>query len=591
MNIYVIVLVLTSALLYYILLKKQRREERLPRNTANLTEFTLELLTMRIREEVNEVLNSDIDVVGLDRNEIIKRKKQQSRLRRATREACLGDAGDGEFLKEYIKDILQKSLGINEQTITKVISFDNPDRMTAQEVFEYMYMIYRRIYGLHVFERLVEDYGWNEPEYDEEGRAYYCVTDADIRNAWADCEYCGEYVDMLEVLTQRCYEILYGHDAADILIMDEDIDGVSGGVGGHTRIEYNYLEELMSESPLHAGDVNSYDVIYCVFRGRLIRMRFLSFGCAKTLERVVKNIYRYNSKATLSKRNPVLNASLKNNSRVVAARPPVSDSWAFYVRKFASTDARKIESLITDRNCDRVIELLKNITKAELNFVVSGNTGGGKTTLVKSLIGYINPAYALRVIETSFELNINNLYPDRNVHVMQERGDFTVYDAIAASKKMDTDVLILGEVNEPKIAGAFIQVAQSGSRMAITTLHHETTHKLIDYLRNALVSEFGISDVRIAEKQVVDSINFDIHMVHDSTGHHYVERITEIVPYEPKALPDDPNAAAKEFYTRMLDPRLYELHDIIIFDKAAGEYRTVGEVSPYAAMRMKEACL
>ena len=394
---------------------------------------------------------------------------------------------------------------------------------------------------------------------------------------------------MLETLAQRCYEVLYGHDVADILIMDPDIDGVSGGVGGRTRIEYNYLEELMcgGDDMLRAPD--SYDVIYCVWAGRLIRMEFLSFGNEQTLERVVKNIYRFNTKTFLSKKNPVLNASFRNNSRIVVSRPPVSDSWAFFVRKFASTNARSIESLITDDGSEMVIALLKAIVKAEVNFVVSGNTGGGKTTLVKSLVEYINPAYALRVIESSFELNINNLYPERNVHVMQERGDFTLYDAIAASKKMDTDVLILGEVNEPKVAGAFIQVAQSGSRMAITTLHHETTAKLIDYLRNALVSEFGISDVRIAEKQVVDSVNFDIHMVHDVDGHHFIERITQIIPSEDGPLPMEQGAAEREFYRRMTQPHGYELRDIIVFDREERRYVRVGEVSPGMGAKMQKA--
>ena len=526
-------------------------------------------LAEAVRNAVNEVLNTDLDGSGLTETEIRKRKRQQAKLRLSTRQACFGDTGSSEYLKEYIKELLINRLGVNESTICGLIPFNESDSMTATEIFEYMYMIYRRHYGIHVFGRMVKDHGFNEAKADEEGRPVYSIDEADIRRAFSDCGLEPDYTDMLDALTQRCYERLYGHDVADLLIMDPDIDGVSGGVGGCTRIEYSYLEELMSPGACGGKKVNSYDVIYCVFRGRLIRLKFLSFGREETLERVVKNIYRYNSKTTLSKRNPVIHASMKNNSRIVVARPPVSDSWAFYVRKFASTDARKIESLITDINAERVIALLKSIVKAECNFVISGNTGGGKTTLLKSLIGYINPSYTLRVIESSFELNINNLYPDRNVHVIQERGDFTIYDAITASKKMDTDVLILGEVNEPKVAGAFIQVAQSGSRMAITTLHHETTQKLIEYLRNALVCEFGLTDVHVAQKQVIDSVSFDVHMVHDVTGHHFIERITQIIPSQK----DDQ----------------YELRDIVVFDTERKMYRFVGEVSPSPFAFLKEA--
>lgn len=569
MNVYIcIAITLALAVPVYFILRSQNTGEK--KAAFPESHYRFDNLTSELKSAVNEILNADLSGLHISASEVHKRKTQQAKLRIATRRACLGDSGEGEYLKEYIKELLQSRLGISETTICKVIPFNESERMSAQEIFEYMYMIYRRVFGVHVFRHLEEDFALTAPESDDEGRQVYRITEEKMRNAYAQCSYEGDYVDMLETLTQRCYEVLYGHDVADLLIMDSDIDGVSGGVGGRTRTEYNYMEELLGSSGKKAD--NSYDVIYSVYRGRLVRMQFMSFGRELNLERVVKNIYRYNTKTTLSKRNPVLNASFRNNSRIVVARPPVSDSWAFYVRKFASTDARKIESLITDRGADKVIAFLKQIVESELNFVISGNTGGGKTTLLKALIGYINPSYALRVIESSFELNINNLYPDRNVHVMQERGDFTVYDAIAASKKMDTDVLILGEVNEPKVAGAFVQVAQSGSRMAITTLHHETTQKLIEYLRNALVSECGISDVHVAEQQVIDLISYDIHMVHDVTGHHFIERITRIDRYRDGVIPEDSSEAAREFYRRMTSPETYRLTDVVVFDRERREY-------------------
>ncbi len=522
MNFYAafVILALTADVLAAAIMMRKKTSRKVQQVQIGDFSETLE----RLRQSINDFLDTDYSDVRLKKDEADKSRRQQTKLRVCIRQACLGDTGSAEYLKEHIKETLQHKLGIGERNICSIISFNDSRYMSAAELFEYMYMIFKRKYGVHVFRHMEEELKMIHCRDDY--NCGFCVSEGDIRRAYSECEYRGNYADMLETLTQRCFEKLYGHDSADLLISDSDIDGVSGGVGGRTRYEYNYLEELLNPRPEDKDVCNSYDVIYCVYKGKLIRMKFLGFGSEQTLERVVKNLYRYNSRYTLSKRNPVLQATLKNNSRVVVARPPVSDSWAFYVRKFTSSDAKKIESLITDRNSDKVIALLKSIVESESNFVISGNTGGGKTTLLKSLIGYINPQYALRVIESSFELNINNLYPTRNVHAMQERGDFTIYDAITASKKMDTDVLILGEVNEPKVAGAFIQVAQSGSRMAITTLHHETTGKLIEYLRNALVSEFGISDVRVAEKQVVDSIQFDVHMVHDVSGHHFIERIT-----------------------------------------------------------------
>lgn len=527
-------------------------------------------LVSMVRQKIGEWIDEEPKI---RKSDDMKRKVLRARLKNAVREACLGDFGDREFLKDFIREILQNDLNINETTINEVFDFDESVYMSATEVFEYLYAIYTRVFGIHIFSHLVEDFGWDRDKVDEKGRKRGMIDEERVRKAFDECMYEGCFTDKLEMLTQRCYECLYGHDVADILIMDPDIDGVSGGTGGKTRTEYNYLEELFGQD--RHEEANIWDTVYCVFRGKLIHMRFMSFEKQENLERIVKNIYRYNSRTSLSKRNPVLQSSMKNNSRVMVARPPVSDGWTFFVRKFSSSDAGDINTLITDSGCGFVIELLKRIVGAELNFVVSGNTGGGKTTLVKALIEYINPQFALRVVESNFELNINNLYPDRNVHVMQERGDFTIHDAIAASKKTDTDVLILGEVNEPKLAGAFIQVAQSGSRMAITTLHHETTRKLIEYMRNALVCEWGISDISVAEKQVVDSISFDIHMIHDVKGHHYIERITQIIPA------DEENA---EGMGDQSSGKTYSLVNIIEFDLKENCYKICSDIKGKAAL-------
>ena len=543
--------------------------------------FHFDVLCEACEECINEVANMDYNEMNLNREERMKRERQQARLRRATREACLGDAGDRDFLKDYIKDTLQKRLGVDEATINQVIPFSNPDAMTAVEKFEYLYTLYKREFAFRIFGRMVRDFHWDEPKPTADGRYIYCIDDDDIERAYSECQFVGNYNDRLDTLVQRVFETLYGNDVADIVIMDESLDGVSGGVGGRTRVEYNYLEELVSaENP---GDLASrlYDTVYCVLHGKTIRLKFLSFRNEETLKSVVKKVYQYEIKKTLSKKNPILHGTMKNNSRVVVSRPPVSDGWQFYIRKFDSADAKHIETLITHMGRGIVITLLKAITRGELNFVVSGDMGSGKTTMLKSLVGFMNPLFTIRTAETSFELNLNNLYPERDIHCMQERGEVTIYDIITGTKKMDTDIMIVGEVNEPKIAGAYVQVAQSGSRMAVTTLHHKTTEKLIEYLRNALVEEFGINDVNIAEKQIVEIINFDVHTEKDLNGNFFIRRITEIVPSEDKPYPTGQDAARLEYYKRSTDRHFYTLRDIINFDHDNMRYVVSNNISDY----------
>lgn len=547
--------------------------------------INLDMVLTECRLFINETVSRDYTELHLNREETIKREKQQARLKRALREACLGDVGDREYMKEYIKEFLQKRMQIDNENICRLIKFDIPSLMNAQDKFEYMYVLYSRKYGNRCFSKMAEDFGWADPEKEKVADTPLCITDDDINAAYDAMSPGGKFTDRLDMLSQRIYQKLYGHDCADLLIMDESVDGVSAGVGGRSRVEYDYMKELEGSDDMSHTSMN-YETLYSVLHGKLIRLKFLSFEREENLKRVVKNIYRYNIRTSLSRKNPIIHGTLKNGSRIVAARPPVSDGWAFYVRKFKSSDARKISSLITHKNAETVIELLRLITGGEMNFCISGPMGGGKTTLLKSLVGFMDPKYTIRVAESSFELNLNNVYPERNIHMMQERGDFSIYDIITGTKKMDTDILIVGEVNEPKIAGAYVQVAQSGSRMAVTTLHHETTDKLIEYLRNALVAEFGISDVKVAEKQVVDILNFDVHMVHDVDGNFYIERITEIIPREREDYPEKTQDAIKEYFVRSTDRYLYRLRNIIRFEKDTMSYRFCADISDYTKTRI-----
>ena len=45
-------------------------------------------------------------------------------------------------------------------------------------------------------------------------------------------------------------------------------------------------------------------------------------------------------------------------------------------------------------------------------------------------------------------------------------------------------------------------------------------------MRNALLKGAGFASEQIATEQVVEALNFDIHMETDKSGHRYIERIT-----------------------------------------------------------------
>ncbi len=77
-----------------------------------------------------------------------------------------------------------------------------------------------------------------------------------------------------------------------------------------------------------------------------------------------------------------------------------------------------------------------------------------------------------------------------------------------------------------------IQAAQVASKFTLFTHHAKTFPNLVTALRNSMLRSGVFTNEIVAEEQVVQVLNFDIHLVKDFKGRRYVERITECIPVE-----------------------------------------------------------
>ena len=79
-----------------------------------------------------------------------------------------------------------------------------------------------------------------------------------------------------------------------------------------------------------------------------------------------------------------------------------------------------------------------------------------------------------------------------------------------------------------------IQAAQVASKFTLFTHHAKTFPNLVTALRNSMLRTGVFKNEKTAEEQVVQVLNFDIHLTKDFRGKRYVERITECIPIEDK---------------------------------------------------------
>lgn len=151
-----------------------------------------------------------------------------------------------------------------------------------------------------------------------------------------------------------------------------------------------------------------------------------------------------------------------------------------------------------------------------------------------AMIENIYETMNLRITETAFELHLRKIYPTRNILSMRETETISGQACLDVQKKTDGSVNIIGEVATDPVASWMIQSAQVASKFTLFTHHAKTFPNLVTALRNSMLRAGVFTNEQTAEEQVVQVLNFDIHLVKDFRGRRYIERITECIPVEDK---------------------------------------------------------
>ncbi|KKO55515.1 ATPase, T2SS/T4P/T4SS family [Paenibacillus sp. DMB20] len=535
----------------YITLRWRRTKRQLTLPRPGPDQYSLESMTAFVKDTLHQITRSQLSDLGLHEEEYRRRLSKRSELRRALKGCISGNVLDKRYVKDFLKELLLKNLQVNESNLNHAIPFHRHEALTPQDKFEILLYLYQQEYGDEALSTMLELYHLSQPrileEYGED--AVYAVTADDIDYIYDHEIRPLSLEDKLNIVVQRIYQHYKGFSVIDE-IRDQRIDGVSGGVSG--MLGDKAVEDTLKENDYYAGfagpPASECESIWIFYKGISIHMAFLSFGDVRELKRVCQNIYKYNHPGQLSEANGYKVNEMKDGSRVVVVRPPFSESWAFFVRKF-DVDAVLLDQLITGHGAHIPIGLLQYLMKGSRITAITGAQGSGKTTLLMAMVKHIYASYTLRVQEMAFELHLRKIYSRRNILSFRETEFISGQEGLDLQKKTDGTVNILGEVASDEVASWMIQMSQVASLFTVFTHHAKTFNDLVQSLRNSLLKSGMFRQEDIAEQQVVSVINFDIHLRRDHNGKRYIERITECIPFEwelsGEAMPEEAETLAE----------------------------------------------
>lgn len=541
----------------------------------------LNTLIKKIAKEFAGMLKENFREKNMSKAELEQKQKSKSILRRSLKEAAYGNNKAKKSIKLYIKNMLldpDMNLGINEQTIDEIIPFEKADDLKSQDKFEILlYVAYNLMldndghpYKQNGFMRVIKDNGILDPVKINDEWMYDFTKERldDVYNNVIS-KYPLSFNDKLEILSQRIFEMYKGFGAVDALF-DTNVDEVDAGLSGISKDGYDITNSAKNLT-------YTYQSIWVMIGGVKLRMSCISFGSQEELVRVVNNIYKYGANKVLSKKSGYVVSTMKNGSRIVVMRPPFANTYAFLARKFDSTPSIAPQDLIKGNNNIIPLTFVKWLIKGQRNIGITGAQGTGKSTMLKSLIRFIDSSFSLRVQEISAELNLNYTYPNRNIIAFQETESIKSQEGLNFQKKTSGDVNIIGEVAEAAQANFVIQTAMVASLFAMFTHHAKTADDFVLAIANNLLDpEVGIyREKKEAVETAAKILNIDVHL-ENRKGHRFLERITEIVPVTEMKYPTDNNPMLtheddeKEYFKRMTDRDLFEVRDLVRYDN--GEF-------------------
>lgn len=306
------------------------------------------------------------------------------------------------------------------------------------------------------------------------------------------------------------------------------------------------LDEVLGLGPLEkllrdpsAGDilVNGSQQIYVERDGNLdeVPVRFRDEEhLLEIIRRIVAQVGR-----RVDDKSPIVDARLPDGSRVNAIIPPLSlRGSTLSIRRFRR-NAFTLEDLLRyDTLTSEMARLLEGVVKAKLNVMVSGGTGGGKTTLLNVLSAFIPYNERIITIEDTAELQLQQ----RHVVQLETRpaniegaGQVTTSDLMRNSLRMRPNRIVIGECRGPEVLD-MLQAMNTGHEGSLTTLHANSPRDALSRLEMMVTLTSAEIPLSALREQVVSAIDVIIQVDRLTGGPRRVTSITEVVGIEQDAI-------------------------------------------------------
>jgi pilus assembly protein CpaF len=302
------------------------------------------------------------------------------------------------------------------------------------------------------------------------------------------------------------------------------IDEIAADTLGHGPIERLLADDTVTEIM-----INGHEDVWVERRGQLFQTP-VRFTDESHLRRIInKMVARVGRR--IDEASPMVDARLPDGSRVNAIIPPLSLSGPLVtIRKF-SRDRLDLEDMVTLGTLTvGTVEFLRHCVAAELNVLVSGGTGTGKTTMLNALSTSIPDHDRIVTIEDAAELRLDQRHVLRlegRPKNIEGEGEISIRDLVRNALRMRPDRIIVGEVRGAE-ALDMLQAMNTGHDGSLSTVHANSPRDALSRIETMVLMAGFDLPLRAIRQQIASALDLVIHLERLQDGTRRVVAISEI---------------------------------------------------------------
>lgn len=273
------------------------------------------------------------------------------------------------------------------------------------------------------------------------------------------------------------------------------------------------LEEFYKDDEVTEIMINRFDEVYIEKGSRMIKTD-ATFKSEINLQTFIKQVANALDQQVDNYDYPILNARFPDTSRLCCTMPIVSPYGATVTLRKAPKKLLTFSDLVTYGSLTQdMVDFIGERISSEDCMLISGNTGSGKTSILRASLEFVAKDARMVTSEDTQELYVKLVIPNAvclEAASRKTKEPIKLADLIKLNLRQRPDYPWIGEIRDAEAADALMMLSNTGHRGIAATIHSNSAADAIKRIQY-LLSSSGMMDYDLVGKQIMGNMNLFIH--------------------------------------------------------------------------------